>query len=215
MSTRTGTEHTGVHPALLMDAIQRCIVDTTDAVILSESGHAFAWTNQCLQFKEPGRYRVSMRFGSLGHACAGVVGAALVHSGKAVAVVGDGAMLFANEVSTAVAERVDAVWVVLNDGKYGSCEKGQLSRGLSTCGLRIPRVDFVTYARSLGADGVRVPHASRLEDALKRAMSNVGPYVVDVSVRDVESPLKRRFTNLFGGHAQQLVGSRTPEAGGR
>jgi acetolactate synthase I/II/III large subunit len=215
MSTRAGTERTGVHPASLMDAIQRCIVDATNAVILSESGHAFAWTNQRLQFKEPGRYRVSMRFGSLGHACAGVVGAALVHSGKAVAVVGDGAMLFANEVSTAVAERANAVWIVLNDGKYSSCEQGQLSRGLSTSGLRIPRVDFVAYARSLGADGLRVSRASRLEEALTRAMSDVGPYVVDVLVRDVESPLKRRFTNLFGGHAGQAVGSRKPEAGGR
>ena len=60
----------------------------------------------------------------MGQATAGVLGAAIGRGGKAVAVVGDGAMLMNSEVSTAVQYRVPAVWVVLNDAGYGMIAHG-------------------------------------------------------------------------------------------
>ncbi len=91
-----------VRPQVLMQAVQRLVVAGSDAVVLAECGNAFAWTNHYLRFGEPGRYRVSTLYGSMGHAAAGVLGAAVAHRGKAVAILGDGAMLTSSEVSTAV-----------------------------------------------------------------------------------------------------------------
>jgi acetolactate synthase-1/2/3 large subunit len=171
-----------VRPGVLMEAIQRCIVNETDALVMTEAGNAFAWGTQGLRFREPGRYRVSVGFGSMGHAAAGVVGAALARAGKAFAIVGDGAMLMLNEISTAVAHRAKAVWVVLNDGQYGMTQHGMLAVGFVPVGTTFPRVDFVAVARAIGADGVRVGDESELDAALAMAVDAPGPFVVDVLI---------------------------------
>ncbi len=170
-----------VRPEALMDAIQHHVVDASDATLLAESGNAFVWTTHRLRFATPGRYRVSTGFGAMGHAACGVVGVALAGRGRAVALVGDGSMLMHNEVNTAVKYAAAAVWIVLNDGRYGMCAQGMEALGLSADAL-FPAVDFVAYARAQGADGVRVQHEHELAAALRQAMRASGPFVVDVLI---------------------------------
>ncbi len=171
-----------LHPARVMDAVQRVVVERSDAIVLTEAGNAFAWGSRALAFSTPGRYRTSTRFGAMGHASAGVVGAALATGRKAVAILGDGALLMTNEINTAVAHRVPAVWLVLNDGQYGMVHHGMRAIGLSPQGTSIPRVDFVAFARSQGADGVAAASYSELCAALETAMQAPQPFVVDVRV---------------------------------
>lgn len=190
-----------VHPRELMAGIQRVIVDGSCAIVLAESGNAFAWTTSSLTFDEPGRYRASLICGSLGHASGGVLGAALAaRPVLAAAVVGDGAMLYRHPIHTAVSRGIDNVmWIVLNDGRYGSAWDGQTSRGLSTYGLAFHRVDFVAYARSMGADGVQVTNNHELDEALHQALHAGRPFVVDVHVDHAPSPLSSRFARFFAG----------------
>ncbi|PCC74130.1 acetolactate synthase-1/2/3 large subunit [Nannocystis exedens] len=188
-----------VRPRVLMAEVQRVVVDRSDALILAESGNSFAWANHCLQFEEPGRYRVSPSFGAMGQMATGVVGAALGRGGKAVALVGDGAMLMLSEVSSAVQYQVSAVWVILNDARYNMCHQGMRAAGWEPFGTAIPPTDFVTLARAVGADGVRVEREPELRAALETAMQTRGPFVVDVKVAvDEVAPLGRRNTTLFG-----------------
>ncbi|MEM6457396.1 MAG: thiamine pyrophosphate-dependent enzyme [Acidobacteriota bacterium] len=195
---RAGQHLTPVRPQVLMAALQRGVIDATDALIMSESGNAFAWCNHHLRFQEPGRYRVSTLFGSMGHCASGIVGAALASGRKTVGVVGDGAMLMNAEVSTAVQYDAPVVWVILNDAGFGMSESGQQMFGLSTAQLRYNQVDFVAIARATGADGVRVTHEDQLDDALARAMAAKGPFVVDVIIDPSEaSPLISRFESLL------------------
>ena len=170
-----------VRPEALMDALQRQIVDRSDAIVLAESGNSFAWTTHHLRFSAPRRYRVSTGVGAMGHATAGVVGCALTTGTKAVAVVGDGAMLMNNEVNTAVKFGALAVWVVLNDARYGMCAQGMAALGL-VADASFPEVDFAALARAQGAGGMRVEDESDLDDALGHAMSAPGPFVVDVRI---------------------------------
>lgn len=198
-----------VRAAALMQAIQRVIVDGSDAVVMTESGNAFAWGNHLLRFDEPGRYRVSVGFGSMGHFTAGVVGAALARGGKAVAVVGDGSMLMNGEVNTAVAAGARAVWVVLNDGGYGMVEHGMRALGFTPPDTSIPRVDFVMMARAVGADGARVEREEELDAALEAAMAAAGPFVVDVGVDPSEAgPWMERIRALIA------QGAKGPGGGG-
>ncbi|HYN63361.1 MAG TPA: thiamine pyrophosphate-binding protein, partial [Candidatus Limnocylindrales bacterium] len=88
-----------VRPEALMVAIQEVVIERHSAVVLAESGNSFAWASHSLRFNQAGRYRVSTGVGSMGHAGAGVVGAALGRGGKAVAIIGDGAMLMNNEIN--------------------------------------------------------------------------------------------------------------------
>ncbi len=197
-----------VRPQLLMSALQRSAIDEHDALIMAECGNSFAWCNHYLRFKNPQRYRVSTLFGSMGHTASGVVGAAIASGRKTVAVVGDGSMLMNAEVSTAVQYQAPAVWVVLNDAGYGMCRDGHAALGLTSDGIDLPRVEFVAWARAMGADGTMVEAEHELEKALKAAMEAPGPYVVDVRIDPNEaSPLLRRFESLIKqGNSKHVAG---------
>ena len=171
-----------VRPSFLMSMIQRVIVAESDATLMMDSGHALGLGNHYLRFASAPRYRLSTGFGSMGHASAGVIGAALASAGKAVALVGDGALLMTNEINTAVGLDVDTVWIVLNDGRYGMVAQGMEALGWTPFGTEIPRVDFVAVARGLGADGVRVEREADVEPALRAAMAARGPFLVDVII---------------------------------
>lgn len=188
-----------VRPSVLLDAMQRHVVERSDAVVLAEAGASFAWATHVLRFREPGRYRVSVGYGSMGHAAGGVLGAALGRRGKAVALLGDGAMLMMNELSTAVAHGAQAVWVILNDARYGMTHQGMQSLGFEPACMELPPTDFVMMARSMGADGVRVERETELEAALEAAMGAAGPFVVDVAIdRTERCPMGARIEQLAG-----------------
>ena len=185
-----------VRPEALMAAIQRAIVDDGDAVVLAESGNAFTWATHYLRFARPGRYRVSTNLGSMGHAATGVLGAALGRNGKAVAIVGDGAMLMnSGEVNTAAKLRVPALWIVLNDGRYNMCFQGMAALGMAgQADACFPPADFAMLARAMGADGLRVKREDDLEEALAHALAAEGPFILDVLI-DAEQQAPTRGRN--------------------
>ena len=187
-----------VRPQALMDAIQRVVVDGSDAPVLSESGSSFGWTNHHLRFDQPGRYRISMHWASMGHMTCGVVGAALGRGGTAVAVVGDGSLLMGHEISTAVSAGARAVWVVLNDARQGIVAHAMEMQGLVPAGTEYPPADFAALARSLGAGGERVLREADLDPALARALAAEGPWLVDVAIdrADLSPLLVQRVASL-------------------
>ena len=193
-----------VRPDALMGVVQRLVVDGTDAVVLAESGNSFTWATHHLRFDRPGRYRVSTNIGSMGHAAAGVVGAALARRGGAVAILGDGAMLMANEVSTAVKRDAPALWIVLNDGRYNMCHQGMQALGMEgLADAEFPAVDFAAMARAQGAGGVRVESERDLEGAISAGLDAAGPFVVDVLIdADRRAPAQGRNDGLAKGGAK-------------
>ena len=186
-----------VRPEILMNAIQRVVVEGSDAVVLSECGNSFTWTTNMLRFPQANRYRVSTGVGSMGHNVTGVIGAARGRKGKAVAIVGDGAMLMNSEVSTAVKYQLPAVWIVLNDAHYNMCNQGMTLLGMKGADAKLPHTDFSLIARGMGAVGICVETEDRLEEALEKAMAATGPVVVDVTIDpDRFAPSKGRNKSL-------------------
>lgn len=181
-----GSDHP-VRPEVLMAAVQKIIVEGSDAIVLAESGNSFTWSTHCLRFNTPNRYRVSTGVGAMGHVVTGVVGAAQARNGKAVAIVGDGAMLMNNEISTAVKYQIPAVWIVLNDARYNMCYQGMKTLGLKGADAEIPRTDFAMIARGMGAEAVGVQRESDLEAALEQAIASPVPFIVDVVI-DADRP---------------------------
>lgn len=193
-----------IRPRFVLEALQRVVVEGSDALVLTESGNAFAWGNNALVFNQP-RYRVSTGYGSMGHVTAGVVGAALGRRSKAVALVGDGSMLMNSEVSTAVQYSAPAVWVVLNDGLYGMVHAGMSAQGFTPVETLLPQTDFSLIARGMGADAEVVREETELDAALERALAAHGPYVLDVRVDPSEpGPWLKRIQTLI------LQGARGP-----
>jgi len=186
-----------VRPSYLMQEIQREIVERSDAIVITEAGNSFSLGSQKLHFPQPGRYRVSAGFGSMGHATAGVLGAALAQNNKAFAIVGDGAMLMLNEFNTAANYGIGAVWIVLNDARYGMIEQGMRSVGWTPFETDFPRADFVAIARAMGADGIRVDREQDVAEALRLGLASLGPFVIDVIIDPTEiAPTGQRNQSL-------------------
>ncbi len=198
-----------VRPEVLMAAIQKTIVEGTDAVVMAESGNSFTWSTNLLRFNQAGRYRVSTGVGAMGHAVTGVVGAAIARNRLAVAIVGDGAMLMNNEISTAVKYQAPAIWIVLNDARYNMCFQGMKLLGLTGADALIPETDFVTIARGMGADGARVTTESDLTAALEKAIAHRGPFVIDVLI-DPSRPAPSKGRNQ-GLAAQGVKATNAPK----
>lgn len=188
-----------VRPTALLKAVQDVIIDQHSPIVLAEAGNAFAWATHYLRFSEPLQFRISTAFASMGHAAAGVVGSALATGRKAVAIVGDGAMLMNNELSTAVHYRIPAVWIILNDSQYGMIDHGMRLVGHHPTQVGLPSADFAAYANSLGALGLRVDNELDIEHALSKAMRHDGPAVVDVVIDPaVTAPIQGRATSVVG-----------------
>lgn len=196
-----------VRPEVLMEAIQKVIVEGSEAIVLAECGNSFLWSTYLLRFNVANRYRISTGVGAMGHAVAGVVGAAAVKNGKAVAIVGDGAMLMNNEISTAVQYQIPAVWIVLNDGRYNMSHQGMAMLGLKGADATMPETNFAMIAQGMGAQGIRINQESDLEAALEQAMAATGPFVVDVVI-DAE----RRAPSKGRNHGLAALGVKSTPA---
>lgn len=143
----------------------------------------------------------------MGHFVTGVVGAALVHNNKAVAIVGDGAMLMNNEVSTAVKYQIPAVWIVLNDASYNMCHQGMALLGFKGIDAEIPQANFFKIAQAMGADGIRVETESDVEAALEKALASRVPFVVDVVIdANQPAPIGGRIKSLISQGANESKG---------
>jgi acetolactate synthase-1/2/3 large subunit len=186
-----------IRPSVLMEAIQKVIIDGSDAVVMAECGNSFTWSTNLLRFSSANRYRVSTGVGAMGHAVTGVVGAAQARNGKAVAIVGDGAMLMNNEISTAVKYQIPAIWIVLNDARYNMCHQGMKMLGMTGADATIPQTDFQMISRGMGAEGIRVTKESEITAALEQAVAATGPIVIDVLIDpDKAAPSKGRNKGL-------------------
>lgn len=171
-----------VRPEALMSAIQKIIVEGSDAVVMAECGNSFTWSTHLLQFAQANRYRVSTGVGAMGHAVTGVLGAAQARNGKAVAIVGDGAMLMNNEISTAVKYKIPAIWIVLNDARYNMCHQGMKVLGLKGADATMPPTNFAMIARGMGAEAMVVVRESDIEAALEQAIASNVPFLIDVVI---------------------------------
>ncbi|WP_320669560.1 thiamine pyrophosphate-binding protein [Patulibacter defluvii] len=189
-----------VRPPVLLTAVQRRLVDR-GVPLLTDGGSALPWGIHHLRAAAPGRLRPSTAWASMGHGTTGVLGVAHARGGPAAALVGDGAMQMLNELNTAAQHDLAAIWVVLNDARYGMVEQGMRGQGLARdfdgSETSFPRVDVAGMAQALGVRGIRVTREDQLDDALTRALGEGGPVVVDVRIDPrVTVPMGSRIVTL-------------------
>jgi acetolactate synthase-1/2/3 large subunit len=108
-----------------------------------------------------------------------------------VAISGDGGFLFtANELATAMRHRIPLVTVVFNDGAFGNVRRIQQENyGNRVIGSDLANPDFVLFAKSFGAEAMRVRNPQELRGALRRAFAyRDGPTLIEVPVGPMPSP---------------------------
>lgn len=184
-----------IRPDRLVAELQRAVPD--DAIVLADVGVHHNWLLQ--QFAAPPRGRLLQAWGfaAMGFGVGGVIGAKLAAPGSpAVTVCGDGCFLMhANAVATAVEYDIPAVWVVWNNGGYGSIRGQQASffgadREIATrfrhaATGELYSTDISAIARAMGADGARIDSPDEVADAVEAAIKSDRPTVLDVRVDSV------------------------------
>lgn len=186
----------GIRPQFLMGALER-VLTGNGCPTLAEPGSSMAWAIHWLRVTEPGLLRIPSQFGCMGHMTCGVVGVALASGRPAACLTGDGSMLMADEIHTAVDHKVPALWVVLNNAKLQMVEAGMAANGPFGSEARFTRCNFALFAEAMGAKGIEVEDEFAVEDALTAALGSGGPCVVDVQVDPNEvAPFGARLETL-------------------
>ncbi|KAH7267615.1 thiamine diphosphate-binding protein [Fusarium redolens] len=164
-----------------MSVVRDVAINQTGCAIIADAGNSLCWTAHHLKFPKPGLYRSNLDSSPMAHAVCGVVGMGLADK-PAIPIVGDGAMLMQSEVSNAVQYRSKAIWLVMNDSRYGIC--GQVPRmwGNIPPPCCIPYTDFALLARAVGCDGYTATTGEELREALEEAMVRNGPTVINVTI---------------------------------
>jgi acetolactate synthase I/II/III large subunit len=171
----------GVPSALIVAALRRAI-EVHDVVVVQDT-HSFGpWVSRYVEFDRPGTYYAAAG-GSMGWGFPAALGVQAARPNeRVIAVCGDGSFwMVAQELETAVRERLPVVTVVTNNFAYGNTRDRQLhAHGGRYAGVFYDNPDFAEYARLCGAHGERVEVGDDLDAALDRALASGLPAVVDV-----------------------------------
>ena len=179
-------EPTEVPGKLNMAVVMRHLNDTLpdDAIIASGAGNYTVWSHR---FFEHQTYRTQLAptSGSMGYGVPAAIAAKVVAPDKEViALAGDGCFLMtAQELATAYQHGVDIIYMVVNNGMYGTIrmhqERTYPGRIIAT---RLHNPDFVAYAKSFGISGERIDTTEAFPAAFQRARAAKGGYLIELAV---------------------------------
>ncbi len=188
-----------------------------DAIITTDVGWNKNGVGQQFPIYTPGSILTPGGFATMGFGAPAALGAKLACPDKVVlALVGDGgfgqnpAML-----ATAVEMGIPVIWVVMNNGAYGTIAGLQMAHYGTTVGCIFKRdgkpysPDFAAVARAYGAEGVKIESADQFKGVLTEAIASGKPFVIDVAmlnnpvptaghwnINDIYSPGKRDVSHV-------------------
>jgi acetolactate synthase-1/2/3 large subunit len=179
----------------------RTAMHLEDIVICDVGAHKM-WMSRMFRCEYPNTCIISNGFASMGIAVPGAIAAKLAHpERKVVAVTGDaGFLMNSQEIETAIRLNIAIVILIWNDASYGLIEWKQQNQFGRTSNVKFGNPDFVQYAQSFGATGVRVNKTEELMSVLKEALDRNTVTVIDCPV-DYRENLK--LTESLGQLTQQ------------
>lgn len=133
----------------------------------------------------PRTYITSGYQGTLGYGYPTALGVKVANPAKPVlSILGDGGFMFAvQELATAVQEDIGVVAIVFNNSSYGNVRRDQkrlFDNRIVATDLRNP--DFMQLAASFGAAGYRVDSPETLRPALRQAIADDKPALIEVVI---------------------------------
>lgn len=142
-----------------------------DAIITNGAGNYCVWVNGFYQYRGYGT-QLAPTSGSMGYGTPAAVAAKLVHPERTViAFAGDGCLLMTGqEMATAAQYGLKVIWIVANNGMYGTIrmhqERDYPSR---VSGTDLSNPDFAALARAYGGYGETVTTNGAFPEAFARA----------------------------------------------
>ena len=115
-----------------------------------------------------------------------------------ICMAGDGGFMFnASELSTAVKYGINVVTVVFRNDSYGNVARDLEDVFGGTYETDLHNPDFVKFAESFGAVGMRAEGPMELETLIPSALERQAPVVIDVPFRDMPISRAPQFAPLY------------------
>jgi acetolactate synthase I/II/III large subunit len=155
-----------------------------DAVLTNGAGNYTAWVHRLFRYGG-GRRQLAPYSGSMGYGVPSAVAAKLVHPDRViVSWNGDGCfMMNGQEMATAVQYGLAVVFVVIDNGMYGTIRMHQEREYPGrVVGTDLVNPDFAQLARAYGAHGETVVKTSEFAPAFERALSSERPSLLHVKI---------------------------------
>ena len=155
----------------------------------SEVGQHQLWAVQNLKFNNNRKIFVSGGSGTMGFGFPAAIGAAIASPDKTiVCITGDGSFQMGlQELATCMDYNLNIKIMILNNGYLGMVRQlqekfcdGNYSQ------TKISNPDFLTLAKSYGANALRVTTLEEIDTALNAAFSTDGTFIIDFAVEPME-----------------------------
>lgn len=181
----------GLSPEYVVKAANRILGD--DILVATDVGQHQMWAAQYYPFTRPRSFITSGGLGTMGFGMGAAIGSCIANQKKrTVLFTGDGSFhMNLNEMSTAVANQLPLVVMVMNNGVLGMVRQWQtLFYGKRYSNTTLDKkTDFVKLAEAFGAKGIRVASPDEVDAALQEAKTTYGPVLIDCIIHADEKVL--------------------------
>ena len=183
------------YPAL--EAIRRGVPE--DAFVVWDVTQFGYYARTHWQVNHPKTYIDSGYSFNLGYAFPTALGVKVARPDRpVVCMTGDGGFMFnSSEISTAIRYGISVVVVVFNNDSYGNVARdlSEAFGGAYETDLHNP--DFVKFAESFGAVGMRADGLMDLERLIPLALERQGPVIIEVPFGEMSAPPAPQFAPLY------------------
>jgi acetolactate synthase-1/2/3 large subunit len=155
-----------------------------DAILVNGAGNYATWLHRLYRYP---RYRTQLApySGSMGYGVPAAIAAKAVCPGRiVVSWNGDGCFLMnGQELATAVQYRLNVIFVVVDNGMYGTIRMHQEKHyPARVYGTDLVNPDFAALARAYGAHGESVNRTAEFAPAFERALAHDGPSLLHLRI---------------------------------
>ena len=163
-----------------------------DCVVATDVGQHQMWTAQHFPLEKPRTLCTSGGLGTMGYGMGAAIGAAFGSGKHVLLVTGDGSFnMNLNELSTAVTENLPITVLLMNNRALGMVRQWQklfYARRFSQTVVN-KKTDYVKFAESFGATGLRIETEEDIVPVLKKAFSINAPVLVECVIGEDENVL--------------------------
>ena len=170
-------------PQRIVDDIQQAL--EPNAILSLDNGMYKIWFARNFKAHQPNTLLLDNALATMGAGLPVGIAAKMVYPQRQVmAICGDGGfMMNSQEIETALRLKLHGfVVLVLRDDAYGMIKWKQASSHFPDFGLDFTNPDFIAYAKSYGAHGIRIEKNGQLGPTLQKAFQSPGVHLIEVPI---------------------------------